>query len=71
MIYHSVAEGMPDTYVLAGDAALVHDDDDDDLVRVQQGLATLWSLPTSLFQMMGSGPGNRPDGSYPRRWIEN
>ena len=71
MIYHSFAEGMPDKYVLAGDAALVDDDDDDDLVRVQQGLATLWSLPTSLFQMMGSGPGNRPDRSYPRRWIEN
>ena len=42
MIYHSVAEGMPDKYMLAGDAALVHDDDDDDLVRVQQGLETLW-----------------------------
>jgi len=76
MIYHSVAEGMPDKYVLAFEergesVALVDDVDDDDLDRVQEGLATLWSLPTSLFTLMASGPGNRPDGSYPRRWIEN
>ena len=74
MIYHSVAEGMPDKYVLAfeerSDAAPV-DEDDDDLVRLQQGLATLWSLPTSLFKLMATGPGNRPDGSWARRWIEN